>query len=168
MRCGFDPWVRKISWRRKWQPSPEFLPGESHGRRSLASPRGRKESDSTERLTLACRRLTRLCQFRACCKAASGEQCVLVLLHSPSPPSLWRCWGFVAERELFSEWGEPGSSGVQPARAASRRRARPAAAVAHGPSGSEACGLFWIRAEARVSCVGRWVLSHSGSPFTLA
>ena len=27
-RCGFDPWVRKIPWRRKWQPTPEFLLGE--------------------------------------------------------------------------------------------------------------------------------------------
>ena len=35
-RCGFDPWVRKIHWRRKWQPTPVFLPGESHGQRSLA------------------------------------------------------------------------------------------------------------------------------------
>ena len=26
-RCGFDPWVRKISWRRAWQPTPVFLPG---------------------------------------------------------------------------------------------------------------------------------------------
>ena len=33
-RPGFDPWVRKIPWRRKWQPSPVFLPGESHGWRS--------------------------------------------------------------------------------------------------------------------------------------
>ena len=47
-----DPWVRKITWRRKWQPTPVFLPGESHGQRSLAgySPWGRKESDRTERL----------------------------------------------------------------------------------------------------------------------
>ena len=34
-RPGFDPWVGKIPWRRKWQPTPVFLPGESHGRRSL-------------------------------------------------------------------------------------------------------------------------------------
>ena len=34
-RCGFDPCVQKIPWRRKWQPSPVFLPGESHGQRSL-------------------------------------------------------------------------------------------------------------------------------------
>ena len=35
-RCGFDPWVRKIPWNRKWQPTPVFLPGGSHGQRSLA------------------------------------------------------------------------------------------------------------------------------------
>ena len=34
-RYGFNPWVRKISWRRKWQSTPVFLPGESHGQRSL-------------------------------------------------------------------------------------------------------------------------------------
>ena len=54
-RPGFDPWVGKISWRRKWQPTPVLLPGESHGRRSLVdySPRGCKESDTTERLHLS-------------------------------------------------------------------------------------------------------------------
>ena len=35
-RYGFDPWVGKIPWRRKRQPTPVFLPGESHGQRSLA------------------------------------------------------------------------------------------------------------------------------------
>ena len=34
-RCRFDPWVRKIPWRRKWQPIPTFLPGEPHRQRSL-------------------------------------------------------------------------------------------------------------------------------------
>ena len=49
---GFNPWVRKIPWRRKWQPTPVFLPRESHGQRSLVghSPRGLKGSDTTERL----------------------------------------------------------------------------------------------------------------------
>ena len=53
-RPRFDPWVRKILWRRQWQPTPVFLPGESHGQRILAgyNPWGRKESDTTERLTL--------------------------------------------------------------------------------------------------------------------
>ena len=34
-RHAFDPWVGKILWRRKWQPAPVFLPGKSHGQRSL-------------------------------------------------------------------------------------------------------------------------------------
>ena len=49
-RRRFDSWVRKSSWRRKWQSTPVFLPEKSHGQRSLAgySPKSRKESDSTE------------------------------------------------------------------------------------------------------------------------
>ena len=52
-RPGFKPWVGKIPWRREWQSIPVFLPGESHGQRSLAgySPWGHKELDTTERLT---------------------------------------------------------------------------------------------------------------------
>ena len=34
-RCGFDHWVQKIPWRRKWQPTPGFLPGKFHGQRRL-------------------------------------------------------------------------------------------------------------------------------------
>ena len=34
--AGFDLWVRKTPWRRKWQPTPIFLPGKSHGQRNLA------------------------------------------------------------------------------------------------------------------------------------
>ena len=51
-RCGFDPWVRKISWRRAWQPTLVFLPRKSHGQRSLEgfSPRGRR-AGHTECLT---------------------------------------------------------------------------------------------------------------------
>ena len=43
-RCGFDPWVGKIPWRRKWQPILVFLPGKFHGQRSLVgySSWGRK------------------------------------------------------------------------------------------------------------------------------
>ena len=49
-RHGFDPWVGKIPWRRKWLPTPVFLPGRSHRQRSLVryTPWGRKESDTTE------------------------------------------------------------------------------------------------------------------------
>ena len=40
---SFDPWIRKIPWRRKCQPAPVFLPGESHGQRSLGSQRVRHD-----------------------------------------------------------------------------------------------------------------------------
>ena len=50
----FDSWVRKIPRRRKWQPTPVFLPGESHGQKSLVgySPWGHKKSDTTEQLSM--------------------------------------------------------------------------------------------------------------------
>ena len=50
MSCRFDPWAGNIPWRREWQPTPVFLPGEFHGQRSLAgySLWGRTESDTTE------------------------------------------------------------------------------------------------------------------------
>ena len=54
-----ETWVpslgREDPWKRKWQPTPALLPGESHGQRSLegCSPKGRKESDTTEQLILS-------------------------------------------------------------------------------------------------------------------
>ena len=50
---GFDPWVGKVPWRRARQPIPVFLPGESHGQKSLVgcSPWGRTKSDMTEQLS---------------------------------------------------------------------------------------------------------------------
>ena len=51
-RPGFDPWVGETPWRRKRQPTPVLLPGESRGQRTLVgcSPWGGKESDTIERL----------------------------------------------------------------------------------------------------------------------
>ena len=51
-RPGLNPWVGKILWRRKWQPTPVFLSGKSHGRRRLVgyNPWDAKESDTTKRL----------------------------------------------------------------------------------------------------------------------
>ena len=53
---GFDPWVGKMPWRRKWKLTLVVLPGKSHGQRRLAgySPWGRKESDMTEHTILCC------------------------------------------------------------------------------------------------------------------
>ena len=49
-RHRFDPWVGKILWRRKWQPTPVFLPGKFHGQRHLAgcSSWGYSKSDTVE------------------------------------------------------------------------------------------------------------------------
>ena len=72
-RHEFDSWVGKIPWRRKWQPTPVFLPGESHGQKSLAGYNawGCKESDTIEAtehtfiyligLAAACRILVAAC-----------------------------------------------------------------------------------------------------------
>jgi len=49
-RFGFDPWVRKIPWRRKWPLTPVFFPGKFHGQKNMAGyiPWGHKELDMTE------------------------------------------------------------------------------------------------------------------------
>ena len=47
-RLGFNPWVGRVPWKRKWQPTPAFLPGNSHGQRSLVGlqPMGSQESQT--------------------------------------------------------------------------------------------------------------------------
>ena len=54
-RWGLEPWFGKIPWRRKWQPTPAFLRGESHGQRSVAgySPWGCTALDTPEHANLA-------------------------------------------------------------------------------------------------------------------
>ena len=75
--CGFDPWVGKIPWRRKWQPTPVFLPGESHGQRGPEgySPRGHKDSEMNERLSVHKHNILTV--------ESSASRCHLV----PCPPS---------------------------------------------------------------------------------
>ena len=55
MRHKLNPWVRKIPWKKPWQLTPAFLPGESHGKKSLAvySLWDHRESDTTDQLTLS-------------------------------------------------------------------------------------------------------------------
>ena len=54
--CRFDPYVGKITWRRTWQSTPVFLPGESHGQRSMVGYclQAHKESDMNEATQHAC------------------------------------------------------------------------------------------------------------------
>ena len=53
-RCKFNPQVREIPWGWAWQPTPVFLPGESHGEWSLVDPQSNKESDMTKVTQHAC------------------------------------------------------------------------------------------------------------------
>ena len=53
IRDGFHPWVRKIRWRRKWHPTPVFLPEKSRGQRSLVGY-SHKVSDTAEHLSTHC------------------------------------------------------------------------------------------------------------------
>ena len=61
MRCGFNPWVRKIPWRKAWQPAPVCLPGKAHGQKMLASCSrwGHKQSEQ-DWSDLVCRTLIHL------------------------------------------------------------------------------------------------------------
>ena len=65
-RCGFDPWVGNIPWRKPWQPTPVFLLRKFHGQRSLVdySPWGCKDLDMTEQLSTHTQLLDRIQQWR--------------------------------------------------------------------------------------------------------
>ena len=80
-RPGFNPRARKISWRRKWQPTLVFFPGEFHGQSSLVghSPWGHKVSDRTEWLTL---------------NFTFSLSCVCVCIHSHHHTHSKGCWEF--------------------------------------------------------------------------
>ena len=116
-RPGFDLWVRKISWRREWLPTPVFLPGKSHGQRSLEGyhPWCHKESDTTEQPTLFCLPAGAMIN---CADNTEARICVL---------SLWRgsrdteqtscCWcgwhgdGHAQERQTRAQKEGTSSSG---------------------------------------------------------
>ena len=78
-RHGLDLWVKKIPWRRAWQPTPVFLPGESLGQRSLVgySSQGCKELDTTEAIEHTHTHLTqrlKLSGFTSSCMSLSEKQ----------------------------------------------------------------------------------------------
>ena len=89
MRCSFDSWVRKIPWRRIWQPSPVFSPGETYGWRSLMGDSlwGLKELDMTE------------ATWHIAAKCAKGFPCVSV-----GKESTCRADYLHSRRYKFSPW----------------------------------------------------------------
>ena len=110
-RCKFDPWVGKIPWQRTWQPPPVFLPGGSHGQRSLAGygPQGGTELDTTELTHTQRLTIDPLHGLPAC----QGPSCLLETGPSPSTSgssssslasSVHRQWYFCT----FTPWALPG------------------------------------------------------------
>ena len=102
LQCGrpkFEPWVRKILWKRAWLTTPVFLPGEFHGQRSLAgySPWDHKEVDTTEQLTHTHTHTHTgsLCSIKKGRKISSsqnkwnGWNATSTCPHSPQNPYLW-------------------------------------------------------------------------------
>ena len=94
---NWDPWVRKIPWRRKWQPTSVLLPGKPYGQRSLEgySPWGHKESETTELLTLSQFLVLAGTATNRCFSCQSGIQplsleCMELQDHILSAPSRWR------------------------------------------------------------------------------
>ena len=82
-QCRFNPWVGKIPWRRKCQPIPEFLPGKSHGQRSLSgySPQSHKRV----RHDLATKQTPKKCICPSPCRLKSS------CLSSVCPPHFGKC-----------------------------------------------------------------------------
>ena len=87
-RWGFDPWVGKIPWRRTCQPTPVFLPGESHGQRNLEgySPWGCRQSETTHRLREEVRLASKFRVGRLCKQSVGAERALLRDVYSVEPP----------------------------------------------------------------------------------
>ena len=94
-RCGFNPWVRKIPWRRRWHPIQVFLPEKFHGQKNLmgCSPWNYKELDTTERLSTL---------------TDTGRDTVFLVLMSVylGRVDLGRCWadGLLHKAEQAGHW----------------------------------------------------------------
>ena len=97
LETRFNPWVGKIPWRRKWQPTLVLLPGKSHGQRSLVgySPWGHKESDTTEWLYL-------LKQRPDDCEEEETQRWGQRVWHKPNHEGPWKTlWGHLG---FFFQW----------------------------------------------------------------
>ena len=93
-RSGFDPWVGKIPWRRKWQPNQYSCWEKSHGQRSLVDcrPWGCKESDTTEQLNIYDINALTMVNFKL-----------------PSSSCQMGAWKEMCERLLWAKWCSVGS-----------------------------------------------------------
>ena len=107
-RHWFEPWLGKIPWRRKWQPTPVFLPGKFHGQRRLAgySPKGHKELDTTEQLSTHTHTYREQCVQRPCGGGGGGmayfRNCTRARMAGVQTP--WGRRDVVRDVPAFSFW----------------------------------------------------------------
>ena len=115
-RCRFDSWVGKIRWRRRWQPTPVFLPGKSHGQRILEgySPWGPEDLDMNQLLSTHLPWSPHFIYLLLHWKASTNEGKGLSgwgvekrekgffcsLHHSLSPSEQWRRWNSILVHSL--------------------------------------------------------------------
>ena len=106
-RLGFSPWFEKTPWRRKWQPTPVFVPGKSHGQRSLAdySPWGCKESDTTEHTHTHTHTRTRTHVFLYWQQSNKVDKIIPVFQMKEEEMQSTRCLLFCSRSH---HWGVPG------------------------------------------------------------
>ena len=127
----FNPWVRRIPWRRIWQSTPVFLPGKSHGRRSLVgcSPWDREESDMTERLYF---------DFSlSCIGEGNGNPLQYSCLENSRDGGAW--WAAV--------------SGVAQSRTQLKRLSSSSSSRSSSPVMGEGAGRTWRKRERRQLCL---------------
>ena len=103
-----DPWVRKIPWRKKWQPTPVFLPGKSHGQRSLmgCSPWGWNRSDMTEWVKNNFVRREVWRRDGSFTENICGSVSALSTVHPATGPLSWP-WVIISKKQLLPSWHPP-------------------------------------------------------------
>ena len=110
LRVGYD-WATSLSlftfmhWKRKWQPTPVFLPRKSHGRRSLVgcSPWGRWESDTTQRLHFGF--------SLSCIGEGNGNPLQCSCLENPRDGGAW--WAaFLGSQRVRHDWSDLAAAGL--------------------------------------------------------
>ena len=100
-RCWFDPWIGKIPWRRKWHPNPGFLPGKSHGQRSLVGY-SRGLAKSRARLGTAPRSSSQNGRLRTSSWDVTWVKTRSGFCGAPVAASQRRGWGYIRAGELRS------------------------------------------------------------------
>ena len=112
-RDGFNPWVGKIPWTRKWQPTPVFLAGKFHRQRSLAdySPWSCKESDTTGHTHTHTRHSVPA--VSAPCRQDLALSCWCVLVTCQAPLSMEFSQARILERVAIS-FSRGSSPGIEP------------------------------------------------------